>query len=499
MEPAIALAGTLQPFFQQLGTPSAAQQVAVTGTNLAEPISIAAPSPFEISVDGGATWISHPDIALLIPTDGGVSLNLHIRLNATATGSYNGMVVFTSAGAVPKQLSLQGTVNTPGGEVITLQYWPLTANANDDAAKRSAGVLASSPTFEKLFPSNGTQVPAIAAFSTQFGQAFGASSNGDGSWGTGIGGPGGTLRRTHYEQFTVTAKAGYVVTVDSLYATAAFYNTSSNTRLAVVFSKDGFLNDSSDVFTIPGGFANPITLPNQTSGPTNSYPMAFAIPDGVVLQPGEVLTFRLYFSCGSTSAGRYAMLKNVYVQGRVADDGSLPLSLLELSGTHEGKFTKLQWKTRDEVNVSHFEIERSANGRNFSPVGKTGAKNVAGEQRYAFIDNQPMPAVYYRLKLVDKNGDFSYSNILLLRHSASGGGFSLYPNPATSNVIIHHDAAIAGAQIRIVNATGSTAWAKQVAAGTIQSVLDIGHLPAGAYIVMLSNNGVVMTVKLIKQ
>ncbi|HKZ67799.1 MAG TPA: T9SS type A sorting domain-containing protein, partial [Chitinophagaceae bacterium] len=134
-----------------------------------------------------------------------------------------------------------------------------------------------------------------------------------------------TLKRHYYEQFTVTANTGYAVRIDSIYATSAFYNTSSNTKLAVVYSLTGFVSDSVDVFTMPGGFVNPIVLTNQTGGPTNMYGLSVAGPAGIILQSGQTLSFRFYFSCGSSSPGRYAMLKDVKVIGNAASAGAFPL------------------------------------------------------------------------------------------------------------------------------------------------------------------------------
>jgi pectinesterase len=120
------------------------------------------------------------------------------------------------------------------------------------------------------------------------------------------------------------------VRLDSLILSSAFYNTSSNTRLAVVYSRSNFVSDSADVAGgkgpggslltgATGGFAVPILLPNQTAGLSNTanrYRLAFTnASTGIVLTPGQTLTIRLYWSSGSGSPGRYAMLRDVEVKG----------------------------------------------------------------------------------------------------------------------------------------------------------------------------------------
>lgn len=316
--PTITTAGTLQPFIQSIGTPSASQNATVSGENLVANVVLAPPARFEISSDGGTTWTANPSTITLTPAANTLAATtIAVRMNAAVAGTYTDSIMLTTTGGVTKYIKLTGTAAVMSASTnITLQHWPFTLSGSDSANVRATGVLASTPTFNKLYLSNGTTVPAIAAYSPQFGQAFGTTANGDGSWGTASGGPGGNLNRTFYEQFTVTAGSGYNVMVDSLYVTGAFYNTSSNTRLAVVYSKSNFTTDSSDVFTIPGGFSNPISLLNQTAGPSQQYALSVAGLGGVTLNPGQTLTFRFYFSCGSSSPGRYAMLKDVKVTGR---------------------------------------------------------------------------------------------------------------------------------------------------------------------------------------
>ncbi|HEY6505703.1 MAG TPA: pectinesterase family protein [Chitinophagaceae bacterium] len=319
--PTIITTGTLQPFIQNVGTPSTSQNITVSGENLLGNVTLIPPVNFEISSNGGSTWTTNPATIDLAPTGNNLAATtIAVRLNAALAATYIDSIRLTTSGGITKYVKLQGTtaVIAPS-TTVTLLHWPFTMNNADSALVRAAGVMPSTPSFYNLYSSNGTTVAAIPAYSPQYGQAFGTTANGDGSWGTAVGGPGGTLRRTFYEQFTVTADNGYELNVDSLYVTGAFYNTSSNTRLAVVYSMSNFVSDSADVFTIPGGFANPASLPNQTSGPTAQFPLSVAGLGGVTLQPGQTLTFRFYFSCGSSSAGRYAMLKDVKVVGTSTD------------------------------------------------------------------------------------------------------------------------------------------------------------------------------------
>ncbi|MCA8833392.1 pectinesterase family protein [Hymenobacter pini] len=324
--PTIIVSGGLSTFTQYAGGPSAAQSYTVAGENLTGPVLITPPAGYEVAA--GGAWNTSANPLSLAPTGTVLApTTVSVRLNASAVGPYAGNIQHTSTGATAVTAAVTGTATNQQPVVsVVLQQWPLTASAADDATVRSAALTASTPTLKRLYVSNGTTVATVPAYSATFGQALGVTSNGDGSWGTASGGPGGNLSRKYYEQFTITAAAGQSVRLDSLLLSAGFYNTSSGTKLAVVYSRSNFTADSVDVTggTGPGGalaaaangaFATPIVLANQVNGLTNRYHLALNGATGLNLATGQTLTVRLYFSCGSSSAGRYSLLQNVVVKG----------------------------------------------------------------------------------------------------------------------------------------------------------------------------------------
>ncbi|KAA9332021.1 hypothetical protein F0P96_11045, partial [Hymenobacter busanensis] len=327
-QPTITTTGTLGAFAQYQTGASSVQTYSVSAVNMTDNLTITPPANFEISSNGGTTWATSATPLVLTPASNVVAATtISVRLNAATAGTYSGNITHTSNGAPAATVAVTGTkTNTTAAVSETLQWWPMTRNNQDSTAVRSVAVTASTPVLRNLYLSNGTTVPTIPAYSVIRGQAFGATANGDGSWGTAVGGPGGNLSRKFYEQFTVTAAAGHSLRLDSLLLTSAFHNTSSNTKLAVVYSRSAFVSDSADVTggrgptggllsTANGAFATPILLANQTTGATNVYRLALNGSTGVVIAAGQTVTLRLYFSCGSTSTGRYAMLRNVVAKG----------------------------------------------------------------------------------------------------------------------------------------------------------------------------------------
>ena len=361
----------------------------VSGDNLTGPLIVTPPAGYEVSVDG-STWFGSAN-PLSLPATGGVlaATSISVRLNAVAPGSYAGTISHSSAGAAAITTAVTGTFTTQAQVVsVVLQQWPLTAGAADDATVRSAALTASTPTLKRLYVSNGTTVTAVSipAYSPTFGQAFGATANGDGSWGTGSGGPGGNLNRRFYEQFTVTAAAGKTVRLDSLLLTSAFYFTSSNTKLAIVYSRSNFTADSTDVTggTGPGGalpatgsgaFGTPIALANQTGGPTNVYHLALNEGTGLNLSGGQTLTVRLYFSCSSSTAGRYALLKDVAVKGTTttatATLAARQLALVAYPNPNTGRLTLRHPATSTGAAISVFSFDGRLVARAASRPGTT--------------------------------------------------------------------------------------------------------------------------------
>jgi len=492
--PTITVKGTpLGGFVQGLGNPSNAQNYIITGINLVDNITITPPMNFEVSNDGGNTWFNNASPLVLVPTNSAVSDTISVRLNASILGTYSGAIVDTTTGTGANGIDIpvSGTTQSEANISLLLQQWPLDVNANDSAAVRSVGVTASTPTFNKLTISNGSQA-ATPAYSSAFGQSFGASTNGDGSWGTSIGGPGGNLGRTFYEQFTVTANSGYSVRIDSLVLNNDFFNTNSNTKLGIVYSLSGFTTDSTDM---PGAaFGSPAVINKTTTGTTDNYRFALSGGAGITIAPGQTISFRLYNSCGSSSPGRYSMLKNVFVMGNI--NTVVPVTLTSFTATPANNTVLVKWHASNEINTATYVVERSTDNSHFTAIGTVIATNSV---YYSFTDNSPLSGTaYYRLKSIDKDGSYSQSNIVPVNAAASNL-FGVYPNPAKDVISIQYPVLSGVASAKLSDAEGKTLQSVTLAAGSSQTSIDISSLADGLYFININANGIHKTITFIKQ
>lgn len=145
----------------------------------------------------------------------------------------------------------------------------------------------------------------------------------------------------------------------------------------------------------------------------------------------------------------------------------LPLHFLDFSLTSEDAQVVLTWKTANEVNTSHFLIERSQDGITYDVIGQMASLKTSAGGTYAFPDQSPLTGKnYYRLKQVDADGKYTYSKVLLVTRTVSSNMIALMPNPATNF-------------FRITGTTGSVAVKIYSSAGL---VLQSGTYNAGEQI-----------------
>lgn len=187
----------------------------------------------------------------------------------------------------------------------------------------------------------------------------------------------------------------------------------------------------------------------------------------------------------------------------------LPVRYSSFGAVAVDNAVNLKWTTETELNNSHFEIESSTDGLNFKKIGvvTNGIVNGNTAKSYTFTDNSfntNDAVVYYRLKQVDFDGRFAYSNTLVVRLQAlSDVKMQVLPNPFAENVTIRFEAIEkTTAQVQIINAQGQLVMLQNTIVNkgnnSIQ-VMGLSKLAPGVYIVRLYANGTVAaTQKIIK-
>jgi glucose/arabinose dehydrogenase len=185
----------------------------------------------------------------------------------------------------------------------------------------------------------------------------------------------------------------------------------------------------------------------------------------------------------------------------------LPLNLLTFTGTLQNDATLLEWETANEINTSQFIIERSIDGRNFARIGTVAAAavNNGSNHNYDFTDydatRQSSSILYYRLKMVDRDGAYTYSKVVIISLPYLTGNVSVFPNPASKEVKVTITTPVEGkAKWSLIDNTGRVVIQNSASLKKGSNILpiNIGMLSAGTYYLSVSGAGIDQKVKLEK-
>ena len=204
---------------------------------------------------------------------------------------------------------------------------------------------------------------------------------------------------------------------------------------------------------------------------------------------------------GSTKdlAGNLRLMGTKIDMGAFEFGTPLPVKLLSFTVQKQGESAVLTWRTATEQNNHGFEIQRSTDGKYWTPLTfiptQADGGNSLSPLQYSYSDDTPAKAVnYYRLKQMDRNGSFEYS---IIRSVSFDGGraINVYPNPATIQVTV------TGLQkedhITLVDGLGNKV--RQYGSDGEEMTVPMDQLQRGIYYIVVTNAGrAVATFKVVK-
>ena len=172
----------------------------------------------------------------------------------------------------------------------------------------------------------------------------------------------------------------------------------------------------------------------------------------------------------------------------------LPMMLITFSGRLLDKKVHLYWKAEDASEVKNFEVERSTDGRNFSKVG-TRAPAGSAVAEYSFDDEVSTLSsekIFYRLRIVNKAGGFSYSEIIILKDRRTNRGEMLFfPNPARhEGFVSFYSVGNGTAMLQVIDVSGRPVlhqYNEVFTGSNVISVKNLIRLKAGVYMIKLIN------------
>jgi len=202
----------------------------------------------------------------------------------------------------------------------------------------------------------------------------------------------------------------------------------------------------------------------------------------------------LYVDAGHAPGGNGSILS-----------GDMPLQLVYYSVQQVNKDALLQWTTEDEISTAYFGVERSTDGQRFEPIGRVSAVNTSGAHDYQFRDvavEGLAGTLYYRLKQVDIDGKFRYTQVLPLSFIRNSDPLLFYPNPASGQATLYVTL-LRPEQIQVHFMDNTGRVIKQsgykLPAGASLLPFNLGGLSPGLYYVEVKGPGIEKQIKLIKQ
>ncbi len=195
----------------------------------------------------------------------------------------------------------------------------------------------------------------------------------------------------------------------------------------------------------------------------------------------------------STLSG--TMLAGISAIGIGSIDLPLPVKLVSFSAQSIECNALLNWTTANEQNMSDFEIEQSDDGTIFHSAGVVSTKGNNQSNNYSLTLNQSSVINYYRLKIIDINGNYTYSSITMVKTNCAIKSeiITVYPNPAKNGIVslIFTSPINDAAKLMLINESGQTFISMDLVinAGTNLAKLQLNQIPRGTYFIKLVATG----------
>jgi hypothetical protein len=176
--------------------------------------------------------------------------------------------------------------------------------------------------------------------------------------------------------------------------------------------------------------------------------------------------------------------------------GPLPVELVSFEAVNSGNKNTLRWTTASENNNGYFDLERKSGKEEFTSITRIEGHGTSTTiNKYAFDDYTISSGntYYYRLKQVDLDGHFTYSQVLRVDARPGNTGIKIYPNPSGNNFIVH--SALKNAQLDIFDMLGKKVFSRHFK--TLDGQQVSLNVPPGVYTLKLSDGTKSLTEKLV--
>ncbi len=180
-----------------------------------------------------------------------------------------------------------------------------------------------------------------------------------------------------------------------------------------------------------------------------------------------------------------------------APQGSLPVTLSSFNASVYNSLVTLNWITATEEHVSHFIVEKSLDAKEFKGIADVPARNISTGASYSYNEELGTGVRYYRLKMMDKDGKFTYSRIVSI-NGKNSLNLDVYPNPVSDRVVLTRPRAEKGASVEVFTIDGKKVFSLTAEANATQTEFSAAKVQEGTYIVVFTNGSDRITTKFVK-
>lgn len=293
-----------------------------------------------------------------------------------------------------------------------------------------------------------------------------------------------------YLEFTIKPKTSFITSLSALEATFRRSGTGPD-RFQWQYSIDGtnFINLNNEI-----NFTS-----TATNGVAQSSIALTTTADFQNISSSTSISIRLYGYNASASGGTFSL-------GRLAGNdlalvGSTnsitPVRLMNFSCKQDGNSIYVSWVSASEINNSVYEVEYSDDGKRFQKIGELSSKNAINGSSYFFRDLTGKAVKnWYRLKIVDIDGRFEYSVVVMVR-IIELSVLKVFHNPANRQIIAHFPITEQPTMMKLTAIDGTIFKQYYLPARSSDLMITATNLPAGIYILSWINGSQIQSRKFV--
>jgi hypothetical protein len=185
-----------------------------------------------------------------------------------------------------------------------------------------------------------------------------------------------------------------------------------------------------------------------------------------------------------------------YIASINAVSTPLPITLISFTAVLKNEEVRINWSTSAEIDNDFFTIQKSKDETGWEDVLQVPGHGTSGTtQFYSANDPHPYRGIsYYRLKQTDIDGKISYSPIVSVKLIEENAGVSVYPNPASNQMVIHFPSQ-GNYQVAVVGISGQIVL-NAVSVSAHDLTIDVSQLKAGNYFIRILHESLSETKKI---